>query len=348
MVDYRPNGRYGKRVRLKLPGSVQTEEAAQSVEDLLKDAAQKERAEKKTPQHYPDATIRDLFEQYLSWFSTNREKATYKDVSSVYYNHIEPILGDYIAEDFNNNHIEIYKKLRIDAPAKSRLKKGTKKTVSKRTVSKELAYISSFLRWAADKGHITRRQFTIDKLKTSRPIPIILTIDEVKRIMAAAEPFWRAYFLFLYTMGLRRNEARMLKWSDIDTQNMTARVIRKGNRMTVIPVNQIVLRALNEVPKVDGSPYIFTNPHTKKPIVNPTTALRRAAKKAKVNKHVNPHLFRHSIATHMLGRQIDLRSVQGYLGHTRIGTTEWYTHLEIEHLTNAANVVLAEYEETDM
>jgi integrase len=54
---------------------------------------------------------------------------------------------------------------------------------------------------------------------------------------------------------------------------------------------------------------------------------------------LNPHLFRHSIATHLMGGNINLRIIQKFLGHAQVGTTEWYTHVALDHFSEASAMI---------
>ena len=62
------------------------------------------------------------------------------------------------------------------------------------------------------------------------------------------------------------------------------------------------------------------------------TLIRTLASKAKIDKKIGPHTFRHSFATHLLENGADLRTIQILLGHESITTTEIYTHLDTQHL----------------
>jgi len=85
--------------------------------------------------------------------------------------------------------------------------------------------------------------------------------------------------------------------------------------------------------------HIFISRITNRPIVNVRKGIEAIATKAKITKHVFPHLFRHSVATAMLSDKTNLRTVQGMLGHADIGTTEFYTHVDISHLREAENAI---------
>jgi len=105
------------------------------------------------------------------------------------------------------------------------------------------------------------------------------------------------------------------------------------------PSSRILAESLKQLrPKKAG--YIFTSRTDRtKPLVDVRKAIGRACSIAKVTKHVNPHLFRHSIATYGLGKQVNLRVIQGFLGHGQVGTTEWYTHVNTEHLEKMRDLI---------
>ncbi|MCS7281735.1 MAG: tyrosine-type recombinase/integrase, partial [Desulfobacterota bacterium] len=76
---------------------------------------------------------------------------------------------------------------------------------------------------------------------------------------------------------------------------------------------------------------------------NVKLVIKRAIQKANIKKRVTCHIFRHSIATHMLAKDINLRTIQQYLGHRQIQTTQFYTHVAFWELKRAGEKVLADY-----
>ena len=330
VVDYRPDGRYGKRVRRHLPVAIQAEDEALLTERLIKESVT---SRKKEDVPLTNETVSELFIKYLDWYETNRSQTTYKDLLST-QKHIDKVLGKEKVEKVNINSIELYKRMRMaDRPQPVN-----------RTINKEIAYFSGFLRWANKRGYITARQFKIESLPYKRPIPIVLSVDEVFQILASAEPFYRSFFVFLYSLGLRKSEARMLQWKDIDREMNTVTMKQKGGGFKRLPLNAVVISAIDELTEgkcMNQDEYVFLNKKTGFPILNIRKALGRAVKAAGIKKKVYPHLFRHSIATHLLAKNINMRVIQKYLGHTRIATTEFYTHVDISGLMEASRMVEA-------
>ena len=328
VVDYRPDGRNGKRIRRHLPVSIQSEEEALLTERLIKESVAS-RKQEEVP--LTNETVSELFSKYLDWYEVNRSKTTYRDIGYI-SKYFESILGAIKVENININHIEMYKKMRLASDRKP----------SNRTINKELAYFSGFLRWSVKHGYITARQFRVDNLPHKRPIPVVLSVDEVFRVLAEAEPFYRAYFIFLYSLGLRASEAKNLTWGDIDLEMNTVTVKQKGGSLKRLPMNELIAVGLLDIERGADADYVFGSKLKRmngKPIYDARRALLRAVKKAGIKKHVYPHLFRHSIATHLVAKNVNMRVIQKYLGHTNISTTEFYTHVDIHGLMEATKIV---------
>jgi integrase/recombinase XerD len=323
IVDYRPDGRYGKRIRMPLPEAIVTEEEAKAIERELKAAAQGERVAQIGS---PNLTLEDLFYEYLDWYEMHRAKTTYRDLRYIYEASLKRLLGDVKVVELNSHHILVYERIR----------KGEK--VSNRTIMKEVTYLSGFIKWCRQEKNLDISKFKIEKLPYIRPIPIVLSPFEAMAIINAAEPLYRTFFLCLYTLGLRFSEARNIRAADLDFGNGSVRICQKGGSYKILPLNDLVIEAIKSLGPVKPEQYIFGRGKDKKePLHDVRKALERARKRVGVEKKVTPHLFRHSIATHFLGENINLRTIQQYLGYAQIGTTEFYTHVALGHLKKASD-----------
>lgn len=321
IIDYYPDGRRGKRVRLMLPDSVASIEEARAIEADLKRAI---RGEAEPEPATVTSTFGDLFDEYLEWVLLHRSKSTYRE-REYSLRYISKIIGKFPVVSFNQNLISLYQKTRHG------------QGVSNRTINKECHYISGFIRWCIDEKNISVKSMAIKSLKHSRPIPVVLSPDEAVRIIDAAEPFYRAFFLCLYSLGLRFSEAKYLKWGDVDFANKTVLTVQKGGSYKVLPLNEWLENALNALKPEKPEGYIFTIKRTGRPVVNVRKAIARAVEKAHVTKKVNSHLFRHSIATLFMKEDLNLRKIQTYLGHAQSSTTAWYTHVIGSHLKDATD-----------
>jgi integrase len=328
-IDYYPTGRNGRRIRQALPESITTAAAAQEIEMLMR----RSRREKIMPSQPKGATVNELFPQYLDWYELYRAKTTYTDLFSIWQSHFSKHLGVKRVDELTSNTVQFYQKMR------------RAEGVCNRTINKELDYFSGFRKWCERECNIPAPTSRPQRLPYKRPMPMILGIDEVIKILDASEPFYRAYFLALFSLGLRMDEARQLRWHDIDINNRILRVIQKGGSYKILPASDWFMGALEEIRPADAAmdQFVFLNEKTGRPVFQVRKALARACKKAGVERHVYPHLFRHSVATFLMGKNINMRVIQGYMGHSKIGTTEFYTHVAVENLREAENAIMTAY-----
>jgi integrase/recombinase XerC len=345
IIDYRPDGRYGRRVRLHLPPEITDRAEAEAIEKDIKGLS---RAEKFQQTSYRSARVDDLFPEYLSWYKLRRSSRTWRDVTLTYDAHLSRLLGDKRIEGLANEHLSLYQKLRKAEQTRSKVKVKTREKVprqapSGRTVNKEIDYFRGFLKWCRTEKDMDVPILKISKLPEARPIPMVLSPDEIVRMLEAADPMHRALILCLYGLGLRMNEARNIRRQDIDPDNRTLTVKQKGGSFKLLPLTPALLSALLEIvqprPTSQAEDYIFLSRRSGKPVYDIRAALRRICKDARITKRVTPHLFRHSCATHLMSSGISSRIVQKFLGHKAITTTEFYTHVAGKHLEQAADVL---------
>lgn len=191
--------------------------------------------------------------------------------------------------------------------------------------------------------HTLKRDWeTLRLLKVQRHItpPTVLSIEEVRRVIVALpNEMNRTFYTAVYTLGLRLGEARHLAPAHIDSQRMSVRIPEaKGGAPRAIPLPESTLHALRAWWKTHRNPHwIFPapgrngrqGPCAKTPVSETTVqgALRRTVKRLKIAKHVHPHTFRHSYATHLLEAGVPIRHVQQCLGHRSLVTTMIYLHV---------------------
>lgn len=140
--------------------------------------------------------------------------------------------------------------------------------------------------------------------------------------------------------GLRRNEAFNLQAQDVDLAGGNITIRGKGNKWRVVPVvAPELLKQLKLAKEKVQIGCLLPNEETGNPYHDIRKPIRRAAKQAGITKHINPHLFRHSFGTALVGAQVNLRVIQGLLGHSEIATTQIYTHLNTAMLKDGANAM---------
>jgi integrase/recombinase XerC len=152
----------------------------------------------------------------------------------------------------------------------------------------------------------------------------------------------RAFLELLYASGLRVSELTGLAAGDVDLSERLVRVLGKRRKERIVPFGASAAEALRRYLEAGRpalaagrarSPALFLN-HRGGRLTARSVARRieRWARAAGLQRHVHPHMLRHSFATHLLGNGADLRGIQELLGHASLSTTQRYTHVDWKRL----------------
>jgi site-specific recombinase XerD len=173
----------------------------------------------------------------------------------------------------------------------------------------------------------------IRTVRKDRACPQVPSGSELERLFAATTDLkQRAMFMLLYGAGLRVSELLHLTPSDIDSARMVI-VVRdtKTRHDRLVPLSMRMLKELRAYWRArrPAGQCLFPGRKPGAPLTREavSAALRKAAARAGITKHMHPHLLRHAFATHMLELGADLRTVQILLGHRSIRSTTCYTQL---------------------
>ena len=107
-------------------------------------------------------------------------------------------------------------------------------------------------------------------------------------------------------------------------------------------MNDLVIDAVKDLVELwpcKPDDYLFTMARTGRPVTDVRDPIARICQRAGITKKVNSHLFRHSVATHLMSANVSLPTIKRYMGHSQIESTEFYTHVAMENLRNAQDVV---------
>lgn len=215
------------------------------------------------------------------------------------------------------------------------------------TVSHNISSIKSFYNYYLKIGKIDiNPSDAINQPKLGRHLPTYLTIDEMERLLMIhiSTPFDarnKAILELMYATGLRISEVVNLEFKNIDFEDCIVRVMGKGSKERIVPINSIALQHLDNylkhfrhlLIKEDVNNYLFLNNHGKKMTRQGVfKMLKSEVEKKNIKKEVSPHTLRHTFATHLLENGADLRIIQELLGHSDISTTQIYTHLTNDKL----------------
>ena len=217
--------------------------------------------------------------------------------------------------------------------------------LSARSIQRALSSIRSFFNYLLDEEVVeTNPAANISSPKSAQLLPKALDTDLVKRLLdfkpqGDIEIRDKAMVELLYSSGLRLSELCSLNMDSISVRERSCRVVGKGNKTRDLPVGEKAIQSLRDWLLVrknissDSNKALFLNKNGKR-ISTRSVQLRleRLSKKRGLPM-VNPHMLRHSFASHILESSGDLRAVQEMLGHSDIGTTQIYTKLDFQHLS---------------
>jgi site-specific recombinase XerD len=170
------------------------------------------------------------------------------------------------------------------------------------------------------------------RIRGPKKLPVVLSPDEVRHVLGRVRrPQARMSLTLMYACGLRVSEAIHLRAPDIDSARMVIQVRGgKGNKDRQVPLPTSILEHLRAYwRQYRPQPWLFPNRSGLIPIRRASVGrcLQAAARQSDVTKPVSCHTLRHSYATHLLERGLNLRVIQALLGHRSIKSTLVYTHL---------------------
>jgi len=220
------------------------------------------------------------------------------------------------------------------------------KNLSNKSINRKIASIKSFFKFLIKRQIIKKNPSTLVKsLKAKQKLPLFLkekdlvglfktinlsnTLDETRSDLILE---------LLYGTGIRINELINLKSKNLDLVRNEIKVLGKRNKERILPINQnIVSKAklyLNHKKrKSSKSEFVFLTDKGNKLYPMMVYRIVKKCLSSLINSEkYNPHLLRHSFATHILNKGADLNAIKDLLGHESLAATQIYTHNSIEKL----------------
>jgi len=167
----------------------------------------------------------------------------------------------------------------------------------------------------------------IPNVKRDKKLHVILSKKEIEKMIISTKNFnHRTIMMLMYSSGLRASEVINLKWNDIDFErNIIHLKLAKGNKDRIVMLSPKVKKNLMKL-DIEKKGFVFkNNKNAKYSLRTIEVIVKKAADKAKIKKKVTPHTLRHSFATHLLERGVDIRYIKDLLGHANLQTTMIYT-----------------------
>lgn len=311
-------------------------------------------------------TINSLVEDYLQYVKNHQAPLTYREKKRMLFSNLLAYFGNMYPDLISPQIIEKYKSKRL-AEAGPR----------NRQINMEILCLSALIKWAWDQGICSDPMVRVKRLPYSRPLPAHLSQEETQAFLDALNPTMRAMFGCMALAGLRKNEVARLTWSQIDLSTNTILVQGKGSRQRIVPIAPSLETLLKSLPRtsekardimnnesnplykafhtkdhpqhqealdkvrryLEAAVWVFPSRITGRPLTDIRKAIEWAKKKAGITKRITPHMLRHSFATHLLEKGINLRTIQDLLGHAQVTTTEIYTHVAQNVARKAVNLL---------
>lgn len=248
-------------------------------------------------------------------------------------------------KDCKKNHLKLY------------LKYLKNEGHSAKTVSRKISSLKLLFSFLHDRFNVHNSAHSLIFPKLEKKLPSYLTEQEIQNLLAAANREKgdkgtrnKVMLYLLYASGMRVTELVSLIIDQIQFDTGFIKVSGKGNKERLVPLPKNILRLLRHYldhvyekllplplrltkhPKKYLFPTCYKN--ELKPISRQSfwIMLKKMLTKAAIFKRISPHSLRHSLATHLLKKGADMRSLQMLLGHENLSTVQVYTHLENSEL----------------
>jgi site-specific recombinase XerD len=286
----------------------------------------------------------EFADEYLTnWSSVEKKPSSYgRDKYSA--EHLKKYFGRKPITEITRRDVERYvgkRKKTLIGP------KDNRRPLRPATVNRELCCLKNMLRKAVDWEYIpTNPAWGVKQSKENPPEFEFLTLEEADRVVKVCASHIKTFLILALNTGMRRGELFSLEWRDVDANKGQNGIITlrdtKNNETRHIPMNNRVREVLANHPRriINGKkcPLILCNEEGKS-YVNLRGSFETALVNAEITKHLRIHDLRHTFASHLTMKGIDLRTVAKLLGHRDIKVTMRYAHLAPDHLQAAVDVL---------
>ncbi|HNR69718.1 MAG TPA: tyrosine-type recombinase/integrase [bacterium] len=315
----RPNGIYwidyvadGKRIR-ESTGTHNKKLAEQCLQSRLGDIVQ---GKFKVENRKPGPLFADFLETYLQWAKQNK-RSWERDQYSI--QNLKPFFGNRRLNAIHSFHVESYRVQR-------------KEFVKPATINREVALLKRILNLAVEWGVLASNPISNFKMyKESIGVTTFLSEEEAQRLIAACRGTFQWIVITALHTGMRKNEILTLCWSQVDLKKNFLTLTRtKNGEIRYIPLDRTLRKLFAEIPR--RSEFVFAKENGK-----PYSWIGRAWKNALAEAGVNCrfHDLRHTFASHLAMKSVDLYTIKELLGHKSMKMVQRYAHLSDEHKRRA-------------
>lgn len=208
--------------------------------------------------------------------------------------------------------------------------------------------IKNFLKYINENEDYESIDISDIKLKSSKKLPEVLSITDIENMInfynheTYLDSRNRTVIDVLYSTGCRVSELCDINISDIDLDEKYLKLKGKGSKQRIVPIGSMLYKNLLQYLNVRetflqnrGEPLFLSKSKNKLDRTAVFRIIKKTANSISLQTDVHPHTLRHSAATHMLEGGCDLRTVQEFLGHSSVSTTQIYTKVTKEFLEEA-------------
>lgn len=283
----------------------------------------------------PELTFYEMAEIYLHKYSMVKKKS-WKTSDWVYLRVLKPFFGNYKLSEVTPEKVEEYIAERLATEIK------------KCSVNRELSCLRKIFNVAIDWGHAIKNPLRKVKFFSEKENlrERVLSEDEERMLFEACSPHLLPILKVALYTGMRKGEIFNLRWDNVDFEKREIKIVEsKSGRGRVLPINSVLFEVLSGLMSQNGkNEHVFTNPETGKSYTDVKKAFKGACRRADI-RDLRFHDLRHTFASRLVKRGVDLVIVKELMGHTSVTTTQRYTHsqakeksLAVEALTKKPNI----------
>ena len=264
------------------------------------------------------------------------EKGLSENTVTAYISDINKVSGQEEYFDIENFLPDIY------------LMSSNNKNYSGSTKKRIQSSINQFLKYLIDENYIANIEIDNVSIMSEKKLPHVLSPNEIDKLI---DFYNHDLFIssrnktiidFMYSTGCRVSELINVEESDIDIEEAFVRLEGKGSKQRIVPLGSKVLINLesylplrNKDRKSKNNKLFISKSYKNLDRTAVFRIIKSTGVKAGIDKELYPHILRHSAATHMLEGGCDLRTVQEFLGHSSVSTTQIYTKVTKAFLEEA-------------
>ena len=278
--------------------------------------------------------IKSLIDSYKDFLIY--EKGLSENTVSAYISDVNKVSGQEEYFDIENFLPDTY------------LMSSNNKNYSGSTKKRIQSSINQFLKYLIDENYIANIEINNVSIMSEKKLPHVLSPNEIDKLI---DFYNHDLFIssrnktiidFMYSTGCRVSELINVEESDIDIEEAFVRLEGKGSKQRIVPLGSKVLINLesylplrNKDRKSKNNKLFISKSYKNLDRTAVFRIIKSTGVKAGIHKELYPHILRHSAATHMLEGGCDLRTVQEFLGHSSVSTTQIYTKVTKAFLEEA-------------